>query len=71
VSKPRELIDSIFGKDKGIHLVNFFVSVDTISSIEGQLAEVTKNQSLLDLSHFIPSPFTDEDIRELCKTFGD
>jgi len=37
VPKPKEYIDTIIGKEEGIHLVNYFVSKNTFSVIEGEV----------------------------------
>jgi hypothetical protein len=37
VSKPKEFIEQVIGKDKGKHLTNFYVSNDFLSQAEAQV----------------------------------
>eukprot|EP00350_Pseudokeronopsis_sp_OXSARD2_P002923 CAMPEP_0170550592 /NCGR_PEP_ID=MMETSP0211-20121228/8635_1 /TAXON_ID=311385 /ORGANISM="Pseudokeronopsis sp., Strain OXSARD2" /LENGTH=218 /DNA_ID=CAMNT_0010857223 /DNA_START=297 /DNA_END=953 /DNA_ORIENTATION=- len=71
VPKPRDFIETLLGKDEGLHLANFFVSKELVNIVEGEVAETIRNSTYLDLMLYIPSPFQDDDILELCKLVGE
>ena len=72
VSKPKDFIEQVIGKDKGKFLTNFYVSNDFIALAEAQVQDIVQNTgSYLDLASFIPSPFRDQDITDLVKLIGE
>jgi len=52
-------------------LTNFYVSENLIHQAEAQIQDIVKSGHFLDLSHLIPPPFTDDDIKDFVKLVGD